>query len=182
MKKTYRCFAVLIMAAILFIFVIACQSQSTETSSSTVEINTSEESSKKAEGGLYTPGIYSAIVTGMKEMTVTVTFSEDAITTIELDHEETPGIGEPVCGSLPIQIIELQGLGIDAVAGATLSSMAILDGVADCVEQAGGDVAALKAVKPQIIDNGDEELTADVVVIGAGGAARPDPARRPPRR
>ena len=62
------------MAAILFIFVIACQSQSTETSSSTVEINTSEESSKKAEGGLYTPGIYSAIVTGMKEMTVTVTF------------------------------------------------------------------------------------------------------------
>ena len=170
MKKTYRCFAVLIMAAILFIFVIACQSQSTETSSSTVEINTSEESSKKAEGGLYTPGIYSAIVTGMKEMTVTVTFSEDAITTIELDHEETPGIGEPVCDSLPIQIIELQGLGIDAVAGATLSSMAILDGVADCVEQAGGDVAALKAVKPQIIDNGDEELTADVVVIGAGGA------------
>ena len=158
------------MAAILFIFVIACQSQSTETSSSTVEINTSEESSKKAEGGLYTPGIYSAIVTGMKEMTVTVTFSEDAITTIELDHEETPGIGEPVCDSLPIQIIELQGLGIDAVAGATLSSMAILDGVADCVEQAGGDVAALKAVKPQIIDNGDEELTADVVVIGAGGA------------
>ena len=151
-------------------FVIACQSQSTETSSSTVEINTSEESSKKAEGGLYTPGIYSAIVTGMKEMTVTVTFSEDAITTIELDHEETPGIGEPVCDSLPIQIIELQGLGIDAVAGATLSSMAILDGVADCVEQAGGDVAALKAVKPQIIDNGDEELTADVVVIGAGGA------------
>ncbi len=158
------------MAAILFIFVIACQSQSTETSSSTVEINTSEESSKKAEGGLYTPGIYSTIVTGMKEMTVTVTFSEDAITTIELDHEETPGIGEPVCDSLPIQIIELQGLGIDAVAGATLSSMAILDGVADCVEQAGGDVAALKAVKPQIIDNGDEELTADVVVIGAGGA------------
>ena len=71
---------------------------------------------------------------------------------------------------MPIQIIELQGLGIDAVAGATLSSMAILDGVADCVEQAGGDVAALKAVKPQIIDHGDEELTADVVVIGAGGA------------
>ncbi len=161
------------MTAILFIFVTACQSQSTETSSptvSTVETSTSEESSTKAEGGFYTPGIYSAIVTGMKEMTVTVTFSADAITTIELDHEETPGIGEPVCESLPIQIIELQGLGIDAVAGATLSSMAILDGVADCVEQAGGDVTALKAVKPQIVDNGEQELTADVVVIGAGGA------------
>ncbi len=106
----------------------------------------------------------------MKEMTVTVTFDADAITAIELEHEETPGIGEPVCEAMPDQIVELQGLGIDAVAGATLTSNAILDGVADCVEQAGGDVAALKAVKPEVVAAEDEELTADVVVIGAGGA------------
>ncbi len=31
------------------------------------------------------------------------------------------------------QIVELQGLGIDAVSGATLTSNAILDGVADLV-------------------------------------------------
>ena len=68
------------------------------------------------------------------------------------------------------QIVELQGLGIDAVSGATLTSNAILDGVADCVKQAGGDVEALKAVKPEITAAEDEELTADVVVIGAGGA------------
>lgn len=68
------------------------------------------------------------------------------------------------------QIVELQGLGIDAVSGATLTSNAILDGVADCVKQAGGDVEALKAVKPEVTAAEDEELTADVVVIGAGGA------------
>lgn len=68
------------------------------------------------------------------------------------------------------QIVELQGLGIDAVSGATLTSNAILDGVADCVKQAGRDVEALKAVKPEVTAAEDEELTADVVVIGADGA------------
>ena len=57
------------------------------------------------------------------------------------------------------------------MAGATLTSTAILDGVADCVEQAGGDVAALKEIKPEVVVAEDEELTADVVVIGAGMAA-----------
>ena len=68
------------------------------------------------------------------------------------------------------QIVELQGLGIDSVSGVTLTSNAILDGVADCVKQAGRDVEALKAVKPEVTAAEDEELTADVVVIGAGGA------------
>lgn len=119
---------------------------------------------------LYAPGTYSSTVMGMREMTVTVTFSENAITDIQLEHEETEGIGVPVCESMPGQIIELQGLGIDTVAGATLSSQAILDGVADCVAQAGGDVAALKAIKPVVEQAQDEEMTADVVVVGAGGA------------
>ena len=120
--------------------------------------------------GLYNPGTYTSEVTGMKAMTVTVTFSDTAITDIQLEHEETPGIGVPVCESMPAQIIELQGLGIDAVAGATLTSNAILDGVADCVAQAGGDVEALKAITPTVEQEEDQEMTADVVVIGAGGA------------
>ena len=123
-----------------------------------------------AGDGLYNPGTYTSQVTGMKAMTVNVTFSADAITDIQLEHEETPGIGVPVCESLPGQIMELQGLGIDAVAGATLTSNAILEGVADCVRQAGGDVDALKAISPVVEQEEDQEMTADVVVIGAGGA------------
>ena len=38
------------------------------------------------------------------------------------------------------------------------------------MKQAGGDPEALKAVKLEKIAEADEELTADVVVIGAGGA------------
>jgi len=186
MKKNRR-FAALMMAAVLAGSMAACQSEPAATTSApetttaaettqaeTTQAETTQTETTQAEtsaaAGLYTPGTYSATVTGMKEMTVTVTFSADAITAIELDHQETPGIGEPVCESMPDQIIELQGLGIDAVAGATLSSNAILDGVADCVKQAGGDVEALKAIKPEVVAQEDEELTADVVVIGAGGA------------
>ncbi|MFV0479953.1 MAG: flavocytochrome c [Anaerorhabdus sp.] len=118
----------------------------------------------------YTAGEYSATVTGQQEMVVTVTFSEDAITDIQIEHNETAGIGAPVVEEMPQQIIELQGLGIDTVTGATLTSQAILDGVADCVEQAGGDVEALKAITTTVEKEADLELSADVVIIGAGGA------------
>ncbi|MFV0255347.1 MAG: FMN-binding protein, partial [Erysipelotrichaceae bacterium] len=118
----------------------------------------------------YTPGTYTATVTGQKEMTVTVTFSESKIEEIQIDHEETPGIGVPVVEAYPDEIIELQGLGIDLVTGATLTSQAIIDGVADCAEQAGADVEALKAIKPTVEKEDDLTLEADVVVVGAGGA------------
>ena len=119
----------------------------------------------------YTAGTYTAEVRGMQAIKVSVTFSADAITDIQLEQNETPGVGTPVCETMPQQIIELQGLGLDIVAGATLTSQAILDGVAECVKQAGGDVEALKAIKPAAKEKEEDvELTADVVVIGAGGA------------
>ena len=165
MRKTKK-LAALMMAAVLAGSLAGCQSKSAGTDATTTAATTEATTA----AGIYTPGTYTATVTGMKEMTVTVTFSADAITDIKLDHEETEGIGVPVCESMPKEILELQGLGIDAVSGATLTSNAILEGVADCVAQAGGDVDALKAVKKEVAMEEDEELTADVVVIGAGGA------------
>lgn len=167
MKRTNR-FAAFAMAAVLAGSLTACQKSAQETQA--VAEATTTASTQAQEGGMYKPGTYTATTTGMHEMTVTVTFSEDAITDIQVEHQETPGIGEPVCDSLPQEIIDLQGLGIDAVSGATLTSNAILDGVADCIAQAGGDVDAWKAVKPEVVVEADEELEADVVVIGAGGA------------
>ncbi len=121
----------------------------------------------------YTPGTYTATTTGMHEMTVTVTVSENEITDIKIDHEETPGIGEPATQSIPAEIIEIQGLGVDTISGATLTSNAILDGVTDALKQAGlsdKDIKSLREVKKETVKAEDEELTADVVVIGAGGA------------
>lgn len=118
----------------------------------------------------YTPGTYSATVQGMHEMTVTVTFSETEITDITYQHTETAGIGEPVVESMTAEILDIQGLGVDVVSGATLTSEAIIEGVADCAKQAGADVDKLKSISKTVEKAEDEELSADVVVIGAGGA------------
>ena len=93
-------------------------------------------------------GTYTAKATGMHEMTVTVTVSDTEITDIQIDHKETDGIGTPVIEQFPATIMDIQGLGLDVVAGATLTSNAVLAGVADCLTQAGADVEALKAIKP----------------------------------
>ncbi len=183
MRKNRRFFAVMTATALTMGALSACQSQPTETTAvieSTTATETTvaettaqtkaEETTAAESKGIYTPGTYSATVTGMREMTVSVTFSADAITDIQIEHEETPGIGAPVCESMPAQILEIQGLGIDSISGATLTSNAVLAGVEDCVSQAGGDIEALKAVKPEVVAEADAEMTTDVVVIGAGGA------------
>ena len=142
MRKNRRFFAVMAATALTMGALSACQSQPTETTAVTESTTASEttvaettaqtkaEETTAAESkGVYTPGTYSATVTGMREMTVSVTFSADAITDIQIEHEETPGIGAPVCESMPAQILEIQGLGIDSISGATLTSNAVLAGV-----------------------------------------------------
>lgn len=127
--------------------------------------------SGSASAQTYQAGTYTSEVRGMQAIKVSVTFDEHSILDIQIEHNETPGVGAPVCESMPAEILELQGLGLDIVSGATLTSRAIIDGVSACVEQAGGDVEALKAVKPDPVgQEADLELCADVVVIGAGGA------------
>lgn len=80
-------------------------------------------------------------------MTVSVTFSADAITDVTVvEHSETAGLSDRPIAEIPAVIVENQSLAVDTVSGATNSSNAILTAVADCVAQAGGDVEALKAV------------------------------------
>ena len=119
----------------------------------------------------FTAGTYSAKTTGMKDMTVTVTVSDSEITDIKVEHEETEGIGAPVVDEFTKTILDIQGIGLDVVAGATLTSEALLAGVEDCLKQAGADVDALKAIKPEAAEKAEDvELEVDVAVIGAGGA------------
>ncbi|MEG1205740.1 MAG: flavocytochrome c [Angelakisella sp.] len=133
--------------------------------------NAASSAPTDASTGTYKAGTYSAKVTGMHEMTVNVTVDAEKITDIKIDHTETEGIGVPVVETMPKQIIECQGLGLDAVSGATMTSKAIIDGVADCMKQAGADVEALKAIKPAAATKAeDQTIEVDVAVIGAGGA------------
>ncbi|MCR4434224.1 MAG: FAD-dependent oxidoreductase [Clostridiales bacterium] len=103
---------------------------------------------------------------------VKTTFTADAITTVEVVKQtETQGIADPAFTVIPDEIVKYQALGVDTVTGATLSSYGIINAVADCVKQAGGDSDALKAKKqPAPTPGPDVEKSADVIVIGGGGA------------
>ena len=123
--------------------------------------------------GSYEAGTYTATVAGRNaDITVEVTFTEDSIENVTVtDHAETDGIGTTAIDKLPGAIVEAQSLGVDSVAGATITSEALIAAVADCVEQAGGDAEALKNVEvEEKAPEQEETIDADLVIIGGGGA------------
>lgn len=123
---------------------------------------------------LFKPGKYIGEGKGINgTVKVEVTVTEDEITDIKvLEHNETPGVSDLAIDDLPLQIIEAQGLGIDTVAGATMSSNAILEAVGQALEKAGANIEALKekTVGNDFSSATVTEKQVDVVVIGGGGA------------
>lgn len=122
----------------------------------------------------FTAGTYTAGAQGNNgPVKVSVTFTESAIEKVEiLEHAETKGLSDPAIEQIPEAIVTYQSLGVDTVSGATNTSNAILNAVADCVAQAGGDVEALKAVPAGEAEEIPvlQDTTVDVLVIGGGGA------------
>lgn len=88
--------------------------------------------------GNYNPGVYVATSEGRNgPMKVNVTFSETAITgVVVIEHSETAGIGDAAIETLPGKIVRRQTVDVDSVAGATITSEAIKQAVADCIAQA----------------------------------------------
>ncbi|ABW19840.1 FAD-dependent oxidoreductase [Alkaliphilus oremlandii] len=125
------------------------------------------------EGGTaYKAGTYTAVAKGHNgDVKVEVEFSDAAILSIKIvEHSESAGISDVPMKRIPEEVIEGQTLAVDTVAGATVSSKAILAAIEDAVKQAGGNVDALKANKKEDTAKTETELTTDVVVVGAGGA------------
>lgn len=120
----------------------------------------------------YTAGTYEAAAEGKGgPVKVQVAFSDSAIESIEVtDHGETRYVSDMALSDLPQAILDYQSLGIDTVTGATLSSMAVLNAVSDCVKQAGGDPDALRDAPGPEKKTGTEELDADLVIVGAGAS------------
>ena len=118
-------------------------------------------------------GTYEAEAEGRNgAVKVAVTVSETAIESVEVvAHSETAGIADPALERIPTAIVEGQTLAVDAVATATITSNAILSAAEKALAAAGADIDALKVkAEAEAIPGETVELTADVVVIGAGGA------------
>ena len=123
--------------------------------------------------GSYTAGTYTATSNGNNgPLTVEVQFDESSIQSVAVtEHKETPAISDKAISDIPTAIVENQSLAVDAVSGATYTSIAIVEAVADCVNQAGGDAETLKNKEIEKVLS-TEEITkdADVVILGGGGA------------
>ncbi|MDO4484662.1 MAG: FAD-dependent oxidoreductase [Clostridia bacterium] len=120
-----------------------------------------------------TPGTYEAEANGIGgPVKVAVTVSDAGIENVEIvSHSETAGISDPAINNIPAAIVAGQTLAVDTVAGATVTSNAILSAVEQALAQAGADIDALKVKEETEAAPGETiEVTADVVVIGAGGA------------
>lgn len=109
---------------------------------------------------------------GSSFMPMEVTIENDKVADITVDSAgETSGIADEVFKRLPKAIIDGQTLNVDAVSGASISSQGVIDGVAEAINEAGGDAEEWKKRdKPASSAAKDEEYDTDVVVIGAGGA------------
>lgn len=123
------------------------------------------------ETGRFKAGTYTAEAQGMNgAVKVEVVFTSDKIETVTVtDHSETAGISDPAIERIPAAITDHQSLGVDTVAGATITSKAILAAVEDCATQAGADIEALKQpVAGNDEAKTEEARTADMVIVGSG--------------
>ena len=116
------------------------------------------------------PGTYSATATGRNgDVTLTVTYSENAIETVEAEHEETPPIGGAAIEEMIAQVLEEQTLVPDGISGATASSGAFLAALAETAAQAGVTGRTEKAER-EVPATEYDVTEADVIIVGAGGA------------
>ena len=140
-----------------------------------------------AEEAKYIPGTYTAKAQGLEsEVTVTMTFDETSILDVVIDSTgETPELGGRAGPLLEKAILDAQSGEVDAVSGATITSNAVRTAVNDCIAQAKGAAPAAVGDEaaepssdsewlgkaPEIADaDVEEEISADVLVIGCGVA------------
>lgn len=108
---------------------------------------------------------------GVGEMTLSATFKDNQIETIEVpEYTDTKIMGGMAFDLLKKQVVDHQSTDVDAISGATVSSQAFLSALDDCIQQAGGDPDAFSARKIEKVAPQQQTLETDIVVIGAGMA------------
>ncbi len=118
-------------------------------------------------------GVYTASAVGRNgSINVQVTVKNDKIADVKvLDWSETHPVADLTQTKLIPDIVKYQSVDVDVVSGATLSSFAIKQAVADAIAKAGLDVGKFEKEVPQKAALTDTKtLEADVVIVGAGGA------------
>lgn len=152
----------LILALAMILSLAACGKNNAEKPTDGAEVDT-----------IFTAGTYEGEAEGFHgTIKATVTVTENEITDITVAHTETPGLGDKAVEKIVLEIKENTSLNVPMVSGATYSSKGIMAAVTAALEKAGADIAALQS--KEIAGNNEKtediEKTADVIIVGAGGA------------
>lgn len=92
---------------------------------------TTTETGTTGDGNTYT-----ATATGIGDVTITITVEDGKLVNVEVDtSNETAGIGRELGSEFAQQILEKGS--IDTVSGATVTTNAVREALADCMKQAG---------------------------------------------
>lgn len=152
----------------------ACGGQGTDSQQSMASESVADVESTSSEKSVsMKAGTYQASAPAMNgDIAVEVHVTDDAIEAVSVtDHKETYGIGygmeETPVEVIPARIISQKTPNVDDVTGATITSRAIRNAVADCLTQAGADAKAFPVATTPIETPTKE---ADVVVLGGGAA------------
>lgn len=102
-------------------------------------------------------------------MTANIGTDGEKITTCSVAYEaETLLAGSAACRRLAREVVDKQSIEVDTVSGATLSSMAFKNAIADALSQA-GDISRFKKA-PEIEPSGHTDEDCDVLIIGGGAS------------
>ena len=103
---------------------------------------------------------------------VAVTIEDGKLTAVDvLASGESAGISDPAFAKIPAAMIENQTVAVDTVAGCTFSSKGLIEAITNAWLASGAALEDIsKAVVAEETTKELETKTADVVIIGAGGA------------
>ncbi len=105
------------------------------------------------------------------DVTLSVTVEGGAISAIAVESSsDTPMIGGEAYKQLIEQVVSEQSLGIDGIAGATVSSNGFLTAMSEALEQSGANVAQLKNKTVEKRAAQTDSYESHILVIGGGMA------------
>lgn len=155
MKKFYKTMAML-LALIMVFSLVGCQKAAPTSTLS-----------------LFKAGTYTGEADGIHgKVQVEVTVDENKILEVKIvKHTETPNVSDLAIKNVPADIVKYQTLAVDTVAGASVTSKAIIAAVTQALEKAGAKIEDLQKKPEKSATSGETiEKQADVIIIGAGGA------------
>ncbi|MEL1136514.1 flavocytochrome c [Desulfitobacterium sp. THU1] len=163
-KKMKKMLSLFLCIAMLFTLT-ACSSSATS--------NAAKDTGKEetSDGLSFTPGTYVAEAPGRNGiLKLEVTVDESKILSVKvLEHSETARLSDAPIEVIPQKIVEGQTLKVDTIAGASLTSGAILAAAKDALIKAGGDINKLmKDVAKEKVEVKDAET--EIVIVGAGAS------------